>query len=148
MQSYIDFLMNNPMLSLVWLGLFVALITSIVKQKTAAYTIVDAQGATLLINREEGVVVDIRSKDEYNSGHIVDAIHVLPSQIKDENTSSLEKHKSAPIIVVCKTGQTAQESANLLAKGGFERVYLLKDGLIGWNEAKMPLVSGKKTKKK
>ncbi|WP_087023431.1 rhodanese-like domain-containing protein [Thaumasiovibrio subtropicus] len=148
MQEFMDFISNNTMLSLVWVGLFVALIASIVKQKTAAYATVDAQGATMLINREEAVVVDIRSKDEYNKGHIVDAFHVLPSQIRDGNTASLENHKSAPIIVVCKTGQTAQESANLLAKGGFERVYVLKDGLIGWNEAKMPLVSGKRAKKK
>ncbi|WP_413112740.1 rhodanese-like domain-containing protein [Thaumasiovibrio sp. DFM-14] len=148
MQQYLDFATNNLMLSLIWVGLLVTVITSIIKQKTAAYTVVDAQGATMLVNREEGVFVDIRSKDEFARGHIVDAIHVLPSEIKAQTLTSLEKHKQTPIIVVCKTGQTAHENANLLAKGGFERVYLLKDGLIGWAEAKMPLVNGKKAKKK
>jgi rhodanese-related sulfurtransferase len=46
--------------------------------------------------------------------------------------------------VVCKSGQTAVESANLLAKAGFEQVYLLKGGLLSWSEAKMPLIRGKK----
>ncbi|MCV6021323.1 rhodanese-like domain-containing protein, partial [Escherichia coli] len=39
---------------------------------------------------------------------------------------------------------TAQESANLLVKAGFENVSLLKNGLIAWNEANLPLVRGKK----
>ncbi|WP_200853911.1 rhodanese-like domain-containing protein, partial [Klebsiella pneumoniae] len=47
-------------------------------------------------------------------------------------------------IVVCKTGQTARESADLLTKAGFEKVNLLKNGLIAWNEANLPLVRGKR----
>ncbi|MEZ8825707.1 rhodanese-like domain-containing protein [Vibrio amylolyticus] len=144
MQEYIDFFQQNMILSLVWVGLFIALIMSFVKAATAAYKEVTASEVTLLMNREEGVVVDIRSKDEFKKGHITDAVHILPSDIKEGNLSNLEKHKSNPIIVVCKTGQTAAESANLLAKAGFENVNLLKNGLSGWSEANLPLVRGKK----
>lgn len=143
MQQYIDFFTSNPILSLVWVGLIVALIASFVKQKTAGYTIVEPGEATALVNRDNGVFVDIRSRDEYRQGHIAGALHILPSQIKEQNVTELEKHKSAPIIVVCKTGQTAQESANLLKKAGFEHVNLLKDGLISWNEANLPLIRSK-----
>ena len=89
-------------------------------------------------------MVDIRSKDEFKQGHITDAIHILPSDIKAGNLAGLESHKSNPIIVVCKTGQTARESADLLTKAGFEKVNLLKNGLIAWNEANLPLVRGKR----
>ena len=95
-------------------------------------------------NREQGVVVDIRSKEDFRKGHITDAVHILPSDIKAGNLGKLENQKSNPIIVVCQTGQSSQESANLLAKGGFENVSLLKNGLIAWNEANLPLVKGKK----
>ncbi|MGY3568506.1 rhodanese-like domain-containing protein [Vibrio sp. SCSIO 43135] len=144
MQEYIEFFQQNMILSLVWVGLFIALIMSIVKSSTAAYKEITASETTLLMNRENGVVVDIRSKDEFKKGHITDAVHILPSDIKANNLGSLENHKSDPIIVVCKTGQTAQESANLLAKAGFEKVNLLKNGLVAWNEANLPLVRGKK----
>ncbi|MCW8332831.1 rhodanese-like domain-containing protein [Vibrio paucivorans] len=144
MQEYIEFFQQNMILSLVWVGLFIALIMSIVKSSTAAYKEITASETTLLMNRENGVVVDIRSKDEFKKGHITDAVHILPSDIKSNNLGSLENHKSDPIIVVCKTGQTAQESANLLAKAGFEKVNLLKNGLVAWNEANLPLVRGKK----
>ncbi len=144
MQEYIDFFQQNMILSLVWVGLLVAFIMNLVKSATAAYKEINVNQLTHLMNRENGVVVDIRSKDEFKQGHITDAVHILPSDIKAGNFGSLENRKSDPIIVVCKTGQTAQESANLLAKAGFENVSLLKNGLIAWNEANLPLVRGKK----
>ncbi|MEL0611507.1 rhodanese-like domain-containing protein, partial [Vibrio echinoideorum] len=49
-----------------------------------------------------------------------------------------------PIIVVSKTGQTAQESANLLVKAGFENVSVLKSRLVAWSEANLPFGNGKK----
>nr|WP_086937798.1 rhodanese-like domain-containing protein [Thaumasiovibrio occultus] len=149
MQNFFEFVTGNMMLSLVWIGLVAAIVMSFIKEKNAAYSQVDAQAATMLINREDAVVADIRSRDEFNRSRIVDSIHILPSDVRKGNFGALEKHKTDPIIVVCKTGQTAQEIANLLAKeGGFERVYVLKMGITGWLEAKMPLVSAKKAKKK
>ncbi|CAH8183080.1 MULTISPECIES: rhodanese-like domain-containing protein [Vibrio] len=144
MQEYIEFFQQNMILSLAWVGILVALIMSIVKSTTAAYKEITAAQTTYLMNRDNGVVVDIRSKEEFKKGHITDAVHILPSDIKAGNFASLENRKSDPIIVVCKTGQTAQESANLLAKAGFENVNLLKSGLVAWNEANLPLVRGKK----
>ncbi|MFB9136454.1 rhodanese-like domain-containing protein [Vibrio sp. AK197] len=144
MQEYVEFFQQNMILCLVWVGVFIALLVSIFKSSTAAYKQISAAQVTQLMNRENGVVVDIRTKDEFRKGHITDAVHILPSDIKQGNLGSLESHKSDPIIVVCKTGQTAQESANLLAKAGFENVNLLKNGLVAWSEANLPLVTGKK----
>lgn len=144
MQEYIEFFQQNMIMALVWIGLVVALIVNIVKTSTAAYKEISAAQLTQMINRESGTVVDIRSKDEFKAGHITDAVHILPTEIKSGTFGSLESKKADPIIVVCKTGQTAQASANELAKAGFEQVFLLKSGLIAWNEANMPLVRGKK----
>lgn len=144
MQEYIDFISQNMIMVVVWVGLFVALIMNVVKAKTAGYTEVTPAQVTQFLNREEGVVVDIRSKEEYKQGHITGSVHILPSDIKNGSISSLEKYKASPITVVCKSGQTAVASANDLHKAGFEKVYLLKNGLIAWNEANMPLVRGKK----
>jgi rhodanese-related sulfurtransferase len=41
-------------------------------------------------------------------------------------------------------GQTARESADLLTKAGSENVSVLKNGITGWVDAKLPLVRGKK----
>ncbi|WP_162047352.1 rhodanese-like domain-containing protein [Vibrio taketomensis] len=144
MQEYIAFFQENMIMSLVWVGLVIALIMNIVKTSTAAYKEISTGEVTQKINRENGVVIDIRSKDEFKKGHITEALHILPSDIKAGNFGSIENRKADPIIVVCKTGQTAQESANLLAKAGFEKVFVLKNGLVSWSEANLPLVRGKK----
>lgn len=144
MQEYIAFFQENMIMSVVWVGLVVALIMNIVKTSTAAYKEITAGDTTQKINRENGVVADIRSKDEFKKGHITEAVHILPSDIKAGNFGSLENRKADPIIVVCKTGQTAQESANLLVKAGFEQVFVMKNGLVTWSDANLPLVRGKK----
>ncbi|MDN3614802.1 rhodanese-like domain-containing protein [Vibrio gallaecicus] len=144
MQDLVPFVQENMILAIVWIGLVAAIIMNTVKTSTAAYKEITAAQTTQLMNRENGVVVDIRTKDEFRKGHITDALHILPSEIQANNLGSLESHKADPIIVVCKTGQTAQASANLLAKAGFENVSLLKNGLVAWSEANLPLVKGKK----
>lgn len=144
MHQYIEFLTSNPVLSLAWIGIVIALISMMVKEKNAKYKTISINEATTLVNNEEGVFLDIRNRDEFRKGHIVGSVHILPSQIQRQNTPELEKHKAAPIIVVCKTGQTAQETANQLSKDGFTNVNVLKDGLIAWNEANLPLVVSKK----
>ena len=147
MQELVPFVKENMILAIVWVGLVVAIIASVIKSSNAAYKEISAAQTTYFINRENGVVVDIRTKDEFKKGHITDAVHILPSDIKANNLSSLESHKADPIIVVCKTGQTAQESANLLVKAGFENVSVLKSGLVAWSEANLPLVKDKKEAK-
>lgn len=144
MQEYIDFIQNNMILSLVWVGLVIAIIMSFIKSATAAYKEISPAELTQFINKDEGVAIDIRTKDEFKQGHITGSVHILPSDIKSGSVPSLEKYKSSPITVVCKTGTTAQENANLLAKAGYEQVYVLRGGLVSWTEAKMPLVRGKK----
>ncbi|MDW6002722.1 rhodanese-like domain-containing protein [Vibrio mangrovi] len=144
MQEYIEFFQQNMILSLAWVGILGALILNIFKSSTAKYQSISVNELTYLVNKENGIVLDIRSKDEFRQGHITDSVNLLPSEIKSGSYGSLENQKSTPIIVVCKSGQTAQESANLLAKAGFEKVSLLKNGLVAWNEANLPLVRGKK----
>ncbi|OBT16419.1 rhodanese-like domain-containing protein [Vibrio sp. UCD-FRSSP16_10] len=148
MQEIFEFVRQNMILCVVWAGIIVALVMNIFKSTTAGYKEVDTQALTLLINRENGVVVDIRTKDEFKKGHITDSVHILPSEIKEGTWGSLENKKSDPIIVVCKTGQTAVENANLLAKAGFEQVFILKHGLSSWSDANLPLVRAKKEPRK
>ncbi|MDA9556741.1 rhodanese-like domain-containing protein [Vibrio sp.] len=146
MQDFMIFFQSNLVLSLVWVGLVIAIIMSVIKSANAAYKEVTVNELTQLVNRENGIVVDIRSKDEYKKGHITDSVHVMPADIKEGKLEALENQKAAPMIVVCKTGQTAQASANELAKAGFEKVYLLKNGMISWKEANLPLVRSNKKK--
>ena len=99
--------------------------------------------ATRLINKEDAVVVDVRSRDDFRRGHISGALNVAAAEIKKGNLGELEKHKAQPIIVVCATGQSAADPAAHLSAAGFTQVSVLKDGISGWSGENLPLIRGK-----
>jgi rhodanese-related sulfurtransferase len=100
---------------------------------------VSTHEATNLINTKNALVLDIREKGDFKAGHLVDAINIPTSQVANR-LSELENHKSDPIIVVCKTGQTASAASKTLKDNGFEQVYRLTGGIMEWTNNNLPLV--------
>lgn len=94
--------------------------------------------ATLLINREDAVVLDVREDNEYKTGHIVNSVHIPLSHIKDRITE-LDKYKGKPIVVACRSGHRSGQACSLLKKGGHENIYNLKGGVMAWESANLPL---------
>ena len=139
MQEYIDFLGRNPMLSAAWFGLFVAIIYTSIRSLLSPVKVIGNRETTLLINRESGVVVDVRTPDEFSKGHIVDAVNIPAPQITANNISQIEKHKDAPTIVVCESGMRAPAAASALSKAGFTRVFVLRGGLASWRGENLPV---------
>ncbi|ACA89125.1 rhodanese-like domain-containing protein [Shewanella woodyi] len=144
MQEYIEFLKANPMLSLAWIGLFIGLIVSVFKSSVSKVTTVDHQQATLLINKQDAKVIDVREKAEFKKGHIIDAINVPLSEIKNNQISALEKFKASPIIMVCNAGMVSSQAAQLMVKAGFESVNNLKGGMGDWQSNNLPVTKSKK----
>ncbi|WP_350583268.1 rhodanese-like domain-containing protein, partial [Pseudomonas sp. HY2-MNA-CIBAN-0224] len=83
----------------------------------------------LMVNKQDARVVDVRGKEEFKKGHIVDALKVTLSEIKNNKVTSLENFKTNPIILVCDSGTTSSQAAQLLTKQGFENVSNLKGGM-------------------
>lgn len=142
MQEYIDFFHAHTILCVAWAALLVALIVTSVKTAFSKVKNINTQQATLLMNKHDAVVIDVRSKDEFRKGHIVNALNMPLADIKN-SSANLEKHKSKPIILVCNAGMTSSQAGQLLVKDGFEQVYSLKGGMGDWQAANMP-VSRKK----
>ncbi len=95
--------------------------------------------ATQLINREDAVVVDVRTDGEFSQGHIVNAVNI-PQKSVEEQLTKLNKYRNKPIIMACRTGQVASGVGSKLRKNGFEQVYNLAGGLAAWESANLPLV--------
>ena len=143
MQEIMQFVGRHPVLSIAWIGLLAAVIFTTLKGLTSKVKVITRGEATRLINKEDAVVVDLRQRDDFRKGHIASAINLLPADIKANNLGELEKHKDKPIIVVDGSGMQAQDPASALNKAGFERVFVLKDGVAGWSGENLPLVRGK-----
>ena len=67
---------------------------------------------TALVNKDAGVVVDIRPSKEYAAGHIVGALNI-PQDKLTARVGELEKHKAKTIILVDAMGQTAGTHARV-----------------------------------
>jgi len=143
MQDIMQFAGNHTILSLAWVVLLVLVIVTTVKGMFSKVKTISRGEATRLINKEDAVVVDVRGRDDFRRGHISNSVHVQAADIKKGSFSELEKYKAQPVIVVCATGTSAQESASLLSAAGFAQVSVLKDGISGWSGENLPLVRGK-----
>lgn len=93
---------------------------------------------TALVNRDEAVIVDIRSKKDFAAGHIVGALSI-PQDKLASRLSELEKHKAKTLIVVDASGQQAGTAAAELMKAGFNAAKL-SGGVSSWRADNLPLV--------
>lgn len=138
MQEFINFLSQHLSLTFVAGGILIALfIIELIRQQKKSNSLPPLQ-ATQLMNHQNGVVVDLRSPEEYGKGHIIDAYSIPTANLR-ESTKKLEKFKSKPMIFVCNTGMESQKVAAQLLKQGYN-AFSLAGGVKGWVEANMPLV--------
>ncbi len=96
--------------------------------------------ATLLMNREDALVLDVRESGEWSTGHIPGARHITLAQL-DKRMSEIEKFKDRPIIICCASGNRSSSACGRLKKGGFEKVFNLSGGISAWLGANLPLTT-------
>jgi rhodanese-related sulfurtransferase len=99
--------------------------------------------ATLLINREDARVIDVRAADEYASGHLPDSRNIPLEQL-EARAEEIDKFKDTPLILVCQTGTRALNACKQLQKQGFAKAHNLAGGIAGWRAAGLPLRKGTK----
>lgn len=136
MAQFIEFIGNHLLLTGMWLATVAAII--FYNQRTASKSVGPA-AAVMLINRRDAVVVDIREKKEFETGHIVDSINI-PMPKLTQRITELQKYKDKPIVVVCKLGQQSAEAVKLLQEAGHAEVVKMTGGLTEWKAQSLPLV--------
>ena len=142
-DALLAFAGRNPLLATAFVGLTLAIIGNEIAQLFRGYKSLPPAGLTALVNRENALVVDLRPSADFEKGHIPGAKNVQMSQFDPEN-KQLAAAKSLPIVLVCKTGQSAADAAKRLKKAGFEQVHVLDGGIGGWQQADLPLVKGRR----
>lgn len=99
--------------------------------------------ATMLINREDAVVVDVRESAEYSAGHLLNARHIPLGEF-EKRLGELDKFKDKPVILNCQSGSRSASACGVLRKAGFSRVHNLEGGIAAWEQAGMPISRKKK----
>ena len=99
----------------------------------------DVEAFEKVISDTSVVRLDVRSIDEYASGHIAKAINidVMKDDFTTKATSLLPKDKT--IALYCRSGRRSKKAAGILVKNGY-KVIELNSGISGWINAQKEIV--------
>lgn len=93
---------------------------------------VSAEEAYKLINdNKELIILDVRTKEEYNQGHIPGA-KLVPVQVLPRQLDELDKYKDKPILVYCASGGRSPRAVDILVSSKFTNLYHLSRGISSW----------------
>jgi len=103
------------------------------QQTTVINKVVGQEEFEKMMKKPDAQLIDVRTKDEYNAGHIGNAknIDFYGSDFKS-NMAKLDKSK--PVIVYCAKGGRSGEAASMLKEMGFKEVYDLSGGYGSWKK--------------
>ncbi|HRO47357.1 thioredoxin domain-containing protein [Agriterribacter sp.] len=90
-------------------------------------------------------VIDVRTPEEFQSGHIAAAknINIYDADFK----ARLEKlNKAQPVFVYCKGGGRSAEAAKILNELGFTNIYDLQGGIMAWENNRLPVAVNENVK--
>ena len=132
-----QFLQQNWMLVALAAVSGAMLIWSFIGNKLAGIEEADTLKATRLYN-DDALVLDVREDKEYASGHIPKAKHIPMGQLASR-LQELDKFKSRPILVTCRSGHRSARACSTLKKAGFETVFNQAGGIIAWERANLPV---------
>ena len=117
--------------------LFIAIIillsgcTASQSRTDATYTQITQEEAKVMMDKNDGhIIVDVRRQDEYDTGHIPDAVLIPNESIADKQPEELPDLDQI-ILVYCRSGRRSKEAAQKLTDMGYTNVYEF-GGIIDW----------------
>lgn len=90
---------------------------------TASYKQITQEDAKEMMTKDDGhIIVDVRRQDEYDEGHIPDAVLIPNESITDKQPDELPDLNQI-ILVYCRSGRRSKEASQKLADIGYTNVY-------------------------
>jgi phage shock protein E len=94
---------------------------------------------TMLQKDKKLVVLDVRTSDEFNAGHLKGAINIDIRQ--PDALSKIDKlDHNAKYIVHCRTNHRSKVAVDHMVQSGFKNIYQMMDGFNGWSLNNLPQV--------
>jgi rhodanese-related sulfurtransferase len=137
MQRLLEFISHHPYLVAAAVLSAIVVVVYELRARVQAFAALSASQAVRLMN-QGALVIDLRSKDSFDAGHIVDARNV-PVATLESQADSLKKWRDKNVITYCDTGSNGAGAARALIKLGFTKVFNLQGGLNAWVKDNLPL---------
>ncbi|MBW6517220.1 MAG: rhodanese-like domain-containing protein [ANME-2 cluster archaeon] len=102
------------------------------------YTDVSVAQAKAMIDGGEYFLLDVRTQEEYDAGHI-DSPVLIPY---DELENRLDEVPAdMPVLIYCRTARRSAIAAQVLVDNGYTEVYNMAGGIVAWENAGYPVES-------
>ena len=83
------------------------------------------------IQDSDYTLIDVRTQDEFDLGHIDSAINLdFYSETFQNDILSLPKNET--IVLYCRTNNRSSKTANILKENGFKEISVLEGGITDW----------------
>ena len=86
-------------------------------------------------------LLDVRTPAEFESAHIAGSYNV-PLDTLAEHSTELHRRLEVPVVVICRTGNRAQQAEARLAAAGMANLHVLDGGIAAWEVAGHDVVRG------
>jgi rhodanese-related sulfurtransferase len=137
MQQLLDYITHHPFLVGAAVLAAIVVLAFELRARVQAFAALSSPQAVRMIN-QGALVIDLRSKELYDAGHIVDARNV-PAADLEAQAESLKKWRERNVIAYCDSGVNGAGAARTLTKLGFSKVFNLEGGLNAWVKDNLPL---------
>jgi rhodanese-related sulfurtransferase len=94
---------------------------------------IDAANAIMQQSKGDTVFLDVREPNEWNLGHVPNAVHVPRGQLEGKVEALVGRDRN--VVVYCAGGSRSALAADTLRQMGYEHVASLKGGFRGWAES-------------
>lgn len=137
MDRFLEYLNNHPYLAGGTLLVVLVAIAFELRSRAQGATALSSNEAIALHNKG-ALVLDVRSAEEFATGHIVNARNI-PQETLANQLDSIKKYREKPVIVCCESGTRSAQATKLLKAQGYTTVFNLSGGLAAWRQDNLPL---------
>ena len=93
------------------------------KKSDQTKTDISAEEFREMLTEERGVVIDVRTRQEYDAGHLADTDHLFDFLNGDFQNAVQDLDPSKTYYLYCRSGNRSGQAARIMQKEGFEQVY-------------------------
>lgn len=97
----------------------------------SGYTHISQEEAKEMMDTQEVLILDVREQQEYDSGHIPDAVLLPVGTITEESAAEVIPEKGTTVLVYCRSGNRSKTAAEALAGLGYTSIYEF-GGITTW----------------
>jgi rhodanese-related sulfurtransferase len=138
MQRFLEYASQHPFLVGGTVALFIAALAYEISRVRSGGQSVGPMDAVRLLN-EGALLLDVRTKAEFDAGHVLDARHV-PQEELAKSTETLKKYRDKVVVTCCESGMRSSAAGRVLRAQGFAKVVNLQGGMQAWRAENLPVV--------